>query len=189
MKGHDQSGAAAPGHAFRSRRPSRSSQPHVLACTCFRGLPLIRAPAIRDRLSECIELARQRCGIQIDSWVILPAAARLLVTPRRREPEALREFLRLFKSDFARQMITRWRARKARILHQLVGARGRVRIWQPSPEWDREVRSEAEMAERRAEIHLAPVARGLVDAPEDWAWSSARWYRGDRTGLVQIEPL
>ena len=27
-------------------------------------------------------------------------------------------------------------------------------------------------------IHENPCRRGLVDLPEQWAWSSARWYEG-----------
>jgi hypothetical protein len=31
-------------------------------------------------------------------------------------------------------------------------------------------------------IHQNPVERGLVEKPEDWKWSSARWYAGQREG-------
>ncbi|MFG0242492.1 MAG: hypothetical protein ACF8R9_06910 [Phycisphaerales bacterium JB054] len=38
-------------------------------------------------------------------------------------------------------------------------------------------------------IHDNPVRRGLAETPEDWAWSSARAYRGDPDALVPIDRL
>jgi putative transposase len=37
-------------------------------------------------------------------------------------------------------------------------------------------------------IHLNPVRRGLVERPEDWAWSSARWYAGLRPVPLEMDP-
>ena len=36
-------------------------------------------------------------------------------------------------------------------------------------------------------IHRNPVKRGLVDRPEDWAWSSFRHYLTGESGVVGIE--
>jgi putative transposase len=36
-------------------------------------------------------------------------------------------------------------------------------------------------------IHRNPVTRGLVERPEDWAWSSFRHYSTGETGSVEME--
>ena len=36
-------------------------------------------------------------------------------------------------------------------------------------------------------MHRNPVARGLVERPEDWAWSSFRHYLTGEEGVVEIE--
>jgi len=36
-------------------------------------------------------------------------------------------------------------------------------------------------------IHRNPVARGLVERPEDWPWSSFRRYFTAADGVVEIE--
>jgi len=38
-------------------------------------------------------------------------------------------------------------------------------------------------------IHLNPVRRGLIKEPEDWEWSSARWYAGVRPVRLEIDPI
>ncbi len=35
-------------------------------------------------------------------------------------------------------------------------------------------------------IHRNPVARGLVASPEQWQWSSFRWYSSGEVGPVKI---
>jgi putative transposase len=37
-------------------------------------------------------------------------------------------------------------------------------------------------------MHRNPVKRGLVSKPEDWAWSSYRFYAEDVKGVVTITP-
>ena len=36
-------------------------------------------------------------------------------------------------------------------------------------------------------IHGNPVRRGLVARPEDWQWSSARWYAGIPPVRIEID--
>jgi hypothetical protein len=36
-------------------------------------------------------------------------------------------------------------------------------------------------------VHRNPVKRGLVERPEDWAWSSFRHYVTGESGVVEIE--
>jgi putative transposase len=38
-----------------------------------------------------------------------------------------------------------------------------------------------------AYLHANPVRRRLVGRPEDWEWSSARWYAGVRPVAIEMD--
>ena len=61
----------------------------------------------------------------------------------------------------------------------------------PNPFWqarfyDFNVWTEKKRIEKLRYIHRNPVKRGLVESPEQWKWSSFRWYLYRETGPVQI---
>jgi hypothetical protein len=35
-------------------------------------------------------------------------------------------------------------------------------------------------------VHNNPIEAGFVSKPEDWIWSSAREYAGERSGLLEL---
>jgi putative transposase len=47
--------------------------------------------------------------------------------------------------------------------------------------------SPRKVAEKLKYIHRNPVTRGLVEKPEDWAWSSYRHYATGVEGAIEIE--
>ena len=47
--------------------------------------------------------------------------------------------------------------------------------------------SEKKRVEKLRYMHRGPVTRGLVERPEDWAWSSFRHYSTGEEGAVEIE--
>jgi putative transposase len=64
--------------------------------------------------------------------------------------------------------------------------RGAEPFWQDR-NYDFNVYSERKRVEKLRYIHRNPVVRGLVAAPEDWAWSSFRHYATGVEGVVEIE--
>lgn len=59
--------------------------------------------------------------------------------------------------------------------------------WQPGGGYDRNVVELASLQQMIEYIHLNPVRRGLVARPEDWPWSSARWYEGIRPVPIEMD--
>jgi hypothetical protein len=59
-------------------------------------------------------------------------------------------------------------------------------LWQPRY-YDFNVWSYARQTEKFRYIHRNPVRRGLVQSPEEWAWSSFRHYLSGAEGVVEIE--
>jgi hypothetical protein len=52
--------------------------------------------------------------------------------------------------------------------------------------YDFHVWTEKKRIEKLRYIHRNPVARGLVASPEQWRWSSFRWYSSGEAGPVRI---
>lgn len=60
-------------------------------------------------------------------------------------------------------------------------------FWQPGGGHDRNIYSRDEFEERIEYIHRNPVARGLVEREEDWAWSSYRAWKKLETRWTTID--
>ena len=61
------------------------------------------------------------------------------------------------------------------------------RFWQRGGGYDRNI-VEPDTALKQVEyIHFNPVRRGLCTRPEDWLWSSAADFSGERTGPLRID--
>jgi len=53
--------------------------------------------------------------------------------------------------------------------------------------YDFNVWTEKKCAEKLRYMHRNPVTRGLVESPQDWAWSSFRHYLTGEASVVEIE--
>jgi hypothetical protein len=60
-----------------------------------------------------------------------------------------------------------------------------VHVWQ-ARFYDFNVWSEHKRVEKLRYMHRNPVKRGLVIEPEQWRWSSYRWYAVGEMGLVKL---
>jgi len=58
-------------------------------------------------------------------------------------------------------------------------------IWQ-ARFYDFNVWTERKRIEKLRYMHRNPVQRGLVESPEQWRWSSFRWYLCGEAGPVRI---
>jgi putative transposase len=67
------------------------------------------------------------------------------------------------------------------------GSRVRRRFWQPGGGFDRNVTELATVHHMIDYMHANPVRRGLVERPEQWEWSSARWYAGIRPVAIEMD--
>ncbi len=94
--------------------------------------------------------------------------------------------MQVLKQRFARQVLRSLRKRRqlaqGLLWEEAVEA---SHIWQKRY-YDFVVRSEAKRIEKLRYMHRNPVKRGLVLEPEQWAWSSFRWYAHGEPGPVVV---
>jgi putative transposase len=145
-------------------RLHHSGLSHFLTLSRYHRLPLLEEMHMQDAFLEVLEEVRQRFGMHVYGYVIMPEHVHLLMS----EPEGgtLSRAMQLLKTTVS------LRARKG-------GYRtaGSMPFWQ-ARYFDHNVRNHAGFVTQLRYIHRNPVKRGLCKAPEDWTWSSFRaWGR------------
>lgn len=169
------------------RRVEHANHARFLTFSCYRRLPLLGHPDIRDLFAHRLERCRARFGSHFYAWVAMPEHVHLLLWPLLPDAPVPR-ILHDLKKAMSQSVIARWRELDATILGDLSAPDDSTRFWQRGGGYDRNIFSRAEFDEKMRYIHNNPVARGLVSRPEEWAWSSARWYAGVRIAAVAIDP-
>ncbi len=121
----------------------------------------------------------------------MPEHVHLLVYPLV-QTYNISTFLKTLKQSVARKAKHYLHENNPNWLDKLTVKRGLrkvFRFWQAGPGYDRNINSENELFEKIHYIHNNPVKRGLVSTPQEWEWSSARWYNGERDVLLVIDEL
>jgi putative transposase len=112
-----------------------------------------------------LETIRLRCDFVVCGYVLMPEHVHLLVSEPRRT--ILSKAIQALKLSVSVQRRER-------------------PFWQPRY-YDFNVHNELKRVEKLRYMHRNPVKRGLVEKPEEWAWSSFRHYATGEVGTVEIE--
>ena len=150
------------------KRFHQSRQLHFLTFSCYRRRPNFAGPRERTVFEAALERVRQKYGLCVYGYVVMPEHVHMLVNEPDRE--TLARTVQSLKQSVARRLALRaedpfWQARY----------------------YDFNVWGERKFVEKLRYIHRNPVLRELVNRPEDWAWSSYRHYLSGVAGTVEIE--
>ena len=119
----------------------------------------------------------------------MPEHVHLLVYPMIEEYN-ISSFLKTLKQSVARKAKHYLKENNPASLSKLTVKRGSkyiFRFWQTGPGYDRNISNENELFEKINYIHNNPVKRELALTPQEWKWSSASWYDGDRDVILSID--
>ena len=134
---------------------------HFTTCSCYHREALLGSASRRDLFLTVLEQVRERYAFVVLGYVVMPEHFHLLVSePERRNPSTVMQAIKL---GFARRVIGR--SQSAAPVH----------IWQRRF-YDFNVFTERKRIEKLGYIHCNPVKRGLVLEPDQWRWSSFRFY-------------
>jgi putative transposase len=143
---------------------------------------------------KILERVRRRYRLAVLGYVVMPEHVHLLVTEPQRE--TLSTAIQALKLGFVRRLerATVPRSRKSGetwgtpisgVSISPVEASTPTRFWQ-ARFYDFNVWTEPKRIEKLRYIHRNPVTPGLVASPEQWGWSSFRWYLLGEKGSVRI---
>jgi putative transposase len=149
-------------------RYHQSSQFHFITFSCYKRLPLLDNDTSYSVFEREFELVRQRYGLVVAGYVLMPEHVHLLTN----EP-------RISSLAVVLQVLKQETSRKLKRTEQ-------TQFWQRRY-YDFNVYTEAKTVEKLKYMHRNPVRRGLVTKPGDWPWSSFRHYATAKPGTVEIE--
>jgi len=156
---------------------------HFITCSCYRRLPFLRAARRRDRLLSILEQTRQRYRFVVVGYVVMPEHIHLLITePEVGTPSTVMQVL---KQRTARALLPKKKRADARQRPLFADAVVHRPFWQ-ARFYDFNVWTTKKRVEKLRYMHRNPVKRGLVGSPEEWRWSSYRFYLLDEAGPVRV---
>jgi putative transposase len=143
-------------------------QLHFITFSCRRRKPFLASPAARDVFLAILDQVRKELHFVLAGYVVMPEHVHMLIG----EPAA--------GSPSSVIMIVKQRSSKE------IRDRGLVEVrdsfWE-TRFYDFNVWSNDKRGEKLNYMHMNPVKRGLVMEPEDWMWSSYRFYEYREKGV------
>jgi putative transposase len=146
-------------------RYQQTGEFHFLTFSCYLRRPYLEAVTAKKLFEDALERVRRRYFLVVAGYVVMPEHVHLLVN----EPKGA------------------LLSKAVKALKLSVSMRSRERPFWQAHYYDFNVSSHGKFVEKLRYIHRNPAKRGLVQKPEDWAWSSFRHYQTGMRGTVEIE--
>ncbi len=160
--------------------------PHFMTATVNNWLPLFTRPQTVEILLDSWRFLQREGKLTLFGYVVMENHLHLVAA----SPD-LSATMRRFKSWTARRIIDYLEEIRARRMLELLVLFKRAhktesiyQIWEEGSH-PQAIMTEAMMHQKIDYIHHNPVARGYVDRPEHWRYSSARNYLG-QPGLIEV---
>jgi putative transposase len=180
----------------RLRRHDEHGHIHFVTVSCCRRLQFFRHPTVRNSFIQAMIFVRQKHGIRWLGYVVMPEHVHLLVLPQvnaRIEPTPISSVLHDLKGAAGRlgkaalrDVWRRDRSLGTPPLDAWAFGNGPKPFWKPRG-YDFNVTSEDKVLEKLQYIHANPIRRGLVENPEEWPWSSYRFYELGDDSLISMD--
>jgi putative transposase len=164
------------------RRYYGTNDLHFITCSCYHRQCWLATPQRRDLFLTVFEEVRQRYGFVVVGYVVMPEHIHLLISePGKGDPSRV---MQAIKQGFSRRVLKAVRKRRDAAQQELFAV-GAEHVWQRRF-YDFNVWTSRKRIEKLRYMHRNPVARGLVQEPEQWPWSSYRSYAFGEEGGVRI---
>jgi putative transposase len=144
------------------KRYQASGHTHFVTFSCYSRRPHLNNDPARIHFEETLETLRIRHRFELYGYVLMPEHVHLLLSEPQAHP--LSTTLSVLKR---------------------LTSRGHKPFWQVRY-YDFNVFTTGKHREKLKYMHRNPVARGLVENPEDWPWSSFRHYLTGERARVHI---
>lgn len=180
----------------RLRRHDEYGHVHFLTVSCFRRLQFFRHDSVKQVFVDAMNMVRDKFGVRWLGYVIMPEHVHVLVLPQRPgagEPTPISTALHHLKGASGRSgkeaLREIWRHRRSlgsRPLDAWATGVGAKPFWKTRG-YDFNVVEEMKVVEKLDYMHRNPIRRGLVERPEQWRWSSYRFYELGDGSLIEMD--
>jgi len=179
-------------HLKRKKTYNEPGHAHFLTYSCYQRLPLLTKDRSRTWVLEAIQSARSKCDFDLWAYVVMPGHVHLLLRPRQQQYRVARILAALKRPVAVQAKAHLIQTGNTEWLDKLTVKKGKkaiFRFWQTGGGYDENICDEKPVLEVIEYIHHNPVRRGLVEKSTDWAWSSSRFWAGDRSGSLAMDSL
>jgi len=152
-----------------------------------RQIPILTNDPFRQIVVDSIDDLRRQEGFRLLAYVIMPEHIHLVLIPG--ENTEIGPLVGEIKRISALRIHEILLDKNSHLLNKFVVQRDRhspFALWQRRCH-DHNCRTDDAVWSRVEYCHFNPVTRGLVRNPEDWVWSSYRWYQGKRNVPLKID--
>jgi REP element-mobilizing transposase RayT len=143
---------------------------------------------VTDSLNFCI---RRKC-LRVNAYVIMPTHLHATVFDVEFDPERLKHTLDDMRKFTGRQLLDHIAQHLPKCFteefHKHAGKDRQRRFWQPT-QHPVGIFSEEFWKQKTDYLHHNPCRKGLVLRPEDWRFSSARFWSTGEPGEVQLSDV
>ncbi len=154
--------------------------------SCYHHYPLLRTDTAIYSFMDVLKAKRKEYDFKILGYVVMPNHVHLVLHPK--ENDKLGKIVGVIKSLSARDILNKWQEKNYTVLHKLKiikDGKQKYAFWQKRF-YDFNCRTESSVIEKINYCHNNPVKARLVNNPEDWEWSSYRWYNGMDGVVLEI---
>ncbi len=152
---------------------------HLLTFSCYKRMPLLNNDVARHLLSESINRASERLGFGLVAFVYMPEHVHLMVFPKS-DDCTIEKILYGIKKPYSSRMKKILTESNGRLLQSLTVQErpGKIsfRFWQEGPGYDRNYTSLDTCIQAAEYVHNNPVRRGLCKSPDEYRWSSWKFF-------------
>ena len=147
------------------KRYQQAGDLHFVTFRCYHRTAHLADSVAKETFEHSLEAMRRKYELAVVGYVVTPKHVHLLIS----EPSegSLARALQALKISVSRKLTARL-------------------FWQRRY-YDFNVYTSKKRVEKLDYMHRNPVTRGLVERPEDWPWSSQRYYASGLQGTVEIE--
>lgn len=159
-------------------RVSKDSPVYYLTSVTHNRLPVFRTAKLKDLLCGALDEARRSAKLLLLAYVVMPDHLHALIGSNRKPSEVTR----FVNSITGRRIIDslkdpRYETSLKKLRHTKGERDYQYSLWDHHPNL-KLIATENGLIEKANCIHLNPVRGGLVERPEDYRWSSVRYWMG-----------
>lgn len=161
---------------------------HELTFSCYQKKQFLLDEQSCLFLADAVNLAREKHHLKIWAYVFMPNHVHLLLYPER-DVYSISAILLTIKQSASRRILIHTRKHNPIRLKEFSTGQAskKYRFWQDGGGYDRNIISRTTLMKVIDYIHNNPLRKGLVNAPEEWKWSSFPDWYNEIQGPIPID--
>jgi len=181
----------------RLRRYDEPGHTHYWTVSCYRRLTFFWHDAMKRVVVDGFRVLQQRFGVCLVAYVVMPEHLHLLVYPHANgedSPVPISKLWHAFKKHVGfhgKQCLRNVWRRDGKLWSEPLNAWAHgnfdKQIIMNTRGYDFNIDRQKTLLEKIDYCHKNPITRGLVDRPEDWPWSSYRYYEQDDSSVLKMD--